>query len=203
MTNDLIIKTDVQVMSEKICKYIERYNGFLKKTAKSVIELGLTIIEAEENLDQLEMKMFCDEVGLVKGMGTYKKLAVIGKKAARFEPYMDKLPNTWTTIYKLAQLKECDYEKVTEILSPFMKASAIDDKVLIKNKNNKNKGDEKNILAINWECLDEMNKAKLYKEIAIICQQYHVKYTTSDTNVGVISAANNTLMAAKGRVHEL
>jgi hypothetical protein len=71
--------------------------------------------------------LFLDQVGLDKKGATYKKLKMIGLRSARLRQHESKLPNAWTTLYKLASLNVTDFDKVVEaeVLSPFVTAAEI------------------------------------------------------------------------------
>jgi hypothetical protein len=125
----LPVQNGTVMLSAATLTYIEKYKSFARQTAESIIGLAQTLIEAEEHLDPVDFESFCREVGVPKGSSTYKKLRAIGYRASRFEPFVDNLPNTWTTIYKLAKLEPDEFDRVTPILSPFVTAKAIDEAI--------------------------------------------------------------------------
>ena len=45
---------------------------------------------------------------------TARKLKEIGEKLTRFQPYLEKLPNTWTTIYVLAKMDDHEFQRVAD-----------------------------------------------------------------------------------------
>lgn len=116
------------VMTPRTMTYIERYRSFARKTAESVIELARTLVEAEETLDQLELREFFREVRIEPKSPVYKKLKVIAEKSTRFYAHMQHLPSAWTTLYKLAALPADDFDRLaqTDALSPHMTATEID-----------------------------------------------------------------------------
>ena len=67
-------------------------------------------------------------------------MKVIGKSSARFLSIIERLPNTWTTIYQLAKLDTDDFVTVTRsnVLTPFMTAKELSS-ALGKEKQAKNK----------------------------------------------------------------
>ena len=54
---------------------------------------------------------------------------MIGKEASCFQPFLDRLPNNWTTLYKLAKLEAHVFDRVTNdpLFAPMMTASDVDD----------------------------------------------------------------------------
>jgi hypothetical protein len=87
---------------------------FAKKTAESIIKLAVTLVEAEHTLLAKEMFDFCDKVGLQHDSSNYRKLMKIGQEASRFEPFLDRLPSSWTSLYKLAKLEKDQFDHLTQ-----------------------------------------------------------------------------------------
>lgn len=119
----------VSVMTPRTMTYIERYRSFARKTAESVIDLARTLVEAEQTLDQLELREFFREVRIEQKSPVYKKLKVIAEKSSRFDSHLQRLPSAWTTLYKLATLPADDFDRLaqTNTLTPHMTASEIDE----------------------------------------------------------------------------
>jgi len=111
-----------QVINAKVIHYVDRYQGFARKTAQSLIALAGTLVDAQAALDPKDFEEFCQLVRLEKGSSTYKKMMIIGKAAGRFEPVMDQLPNAWTVLYELAKLKPAPFEQLVsgQQLHPLM-----------------------------------------------------------------------------------
>ena len=57
--------------------------------------------------------IFCQEVGIEHNGPTFRKLRKIGQQSARFLPVIDRVPNSWTTVYELAKL---DHDQFTSIV---------------------------------------------------------------------------------------
>ena len=106
---------------------VQRYRHFAKEFAANIVKLAETLVIAKHNLAPVHFDKFCDEVGLHKDGSTYRKLMKIGENASRFEPFYDRLPNAWTTVYKLASIKQNEFDRVTksEQFSPFMTAKDV------------------------------------------------------------------------------
>jgi hypothetical protein len=126
---EIIAKTaSVQeVNRENIELYVEMFKLWARKSAEATIGLTRTLVEAEDQLTPGEFEIFCDEVGVKRGEPSYKKLHVIGKRVDRFLPVSESLPDSWTTIYMLASLKEEDFESIREakLIKPTLKALEI------------------------------------------------------------------------------
>ena len=125
----LKVPNGTETLSAEVAHYVDRYRGFARQTADGIIGLATTLVEAEEKLSTAEFKIFCELVGIPKGGPVYKKFTKIGEAATRFEPYMEKLPSNWTTVYKLAALPPDKFDHVAQSLTPFITAREIDEKI--------------------------------------------------------------------------
>jgi len=127
VTGVVLVPNGTRALSETVEAYVARYRSFLKQTAESIINLAETLVEAKQSLTPEDFEQFCEEVRIVNGGPTFKKMQVIGINATRFTPHLDQLPNTWTTIYKLAALPPADFQRLAErnVLTPFMTASEV------------------------------------------------------------------------------
>lgn len=162
------------VLSAETVKYIERYRSFARQTAESIINLGLTLIEAEEKLNPVDFKIFCDEISVPKGESVYKKLRVIGGAASRLKVCADRLPNTWTTIYKIAQVAPDQFEKLAENLNPFITAKELN---ALLGKEEKAKADNSDAVVADFEIslghLDIEVKALVFEQIYSLKNTYN------------------------------
>ena len=113
----------------EILTFIDRYHTFLRKTAESILGLAETLVQAEAELNAVDFLIFCDNVGIVNPSPTYSKLKLIGENSDRFRPFLDRLPNTWTTIYKLAKLEANQFARISDCLSPFITSKEIDEQM--------------------------------------------------------------------------
>jgi hypothetical protein len=95
--------------TSRLDELINRYNSFAKKSAENIIKMAETLVDAER-LSELERHAFCAAVSLSRP--TYQKLLKIGQEASRFEPFLEQLPNSWTTLYKLAALEIKQFDRV-------------------------------------------------------------------------------------------
>ncbi len=107
------------VGSTKVDEYVDRYNTFLCKSADAFIGLGETLVEAKEGLKKDEFKVFLEKTGLNNSKSTYSKLLKIGENAPRLRPYVNNLPQSWTTLYALSKLEADQFEKVVPQLNAY------------------------------------------------------------------------------------
>jgi hypothetical protein len=179
MTNTKQTSADISVfpngkelITPQITGYVNRYQTFLRKTAESIVGLATTVLEAEESLNKVDFKIFCSQVGLDTNSPTFSKLKKIGENAARFNPYLDRLPSSWTTIYKLAKMTVNDFQQVTEELTPFMTANEID---RLTGSTSKPKGASNTDIFIDLSALDLNTKAKCYEDLCELSKRYGFK----------------------------
>jgi hypothetical protein len=123
--NDVVPATQM-ADSPRYVELVGRYRSFAKHTAKNLVGLLATLMEAEAVLSTSEFERFCQEVKLAGS--TLRKWKSMAKEASRFLPFVDQLPNNWTTLYRLARMKPDKYELVTRDASfgPSMTAKDID-----------------------------------------------------------------------------
>jgi hypothetical protein len=118
------VLTETDRESSAVLDLVQRYKTFQRKTAESYIRMAATLAEAHRQLSDMRLHDFCSAVGLEKGGSTYKKMLKIGQKLSRFEPFLDRLPDAWTTIHKLASLENHEFDRVAtdERFGPTMTA---------------------------------------------------------------------------------
>ncbi len=157
------------IITPQVSQYIRRYEMFVRKTAESIIGLATTLVDAEQNLNGVDFACFCDEVGLEKGSSNYSKLRKIGLNASRFTPYLESLPNTWTTLYELAKIEPTKFEQIASDLTPFMTAKEVTAAVGgMKNEKEKQVID----LSISFGNIGSANKKEVYDAINELKKQF-------------------------------
>ncbi len=114
-----------------LSELIKQWFGFAKGSAENTIRMCGVLVQADR-LSEPDRTNFCKAVKLEYSTDSgskYYKLLKIGEKASRFDPYLDKLPNAWTTQYKLATLEEDDFKRVIadERFAPTMTAGELDE----------------------------------------------------------------------------
>jgi|LauGreDrversion4_2_1035121.scaffolds.fasta_scaffold49483_2 hypothetical protein len=83
--------------------YVSEFNLFAAKTADAIIGMGRVVFRAKQNLGS-DFAKFCEDIRFKEKSSAIRKLEQIGRKADFLEKYADRLPNTWTTVYRLTQL---------------------------------------------------------------------------------------------------
>lgn len=89
-------------------------NEFLsnfKKSAESVLECARIAAEAN-NMGSEIFNDFCKQVGYEKQNSTISKFVTIGKSYATLLKKLEHLPSSWTTLYEIAKLPECEIDEL-------------------------------------------------------------------------------------------
>ena len=165
--------------SEAVKSLAEQYKKFAKATSENILGLAETVYVANQELNMRYLEEFYREVGLDPKSGTARKLKEIGEKLTRFQPYLEKLPNTWTTIYVLAKMQDHEFQRVAEsgVLHPFATLKAIEDVVRVRKA-----GDEEHTFNVFID-LNKVGTALKQKEFArklkSLLAEYHVDLETS------------------------
>ena len=170
------------VASPQVLSYVTQYQGFLRKTAEAILGLATTLNNAESDLDELGFALFLDEIGLSRNSSTFSKLKKIGEMANRFTPFLDKLPNTWTTIYKLSKLEGPVFDRISSELNPFITVKEID--ALVGGEQTSNSPPVDFSFAANNLASDQ--KLNLYNEIRNLQKTYGFELKTNQTFVDEI-----------------
>ena len=135
MTKMSNISTEI---SFRIDALVSQYYVFGKASVKGIPGLAETVVEANEEFGDKYLTIFYERVRLDPSGSTCRKLKKIGSRKARFKPVLEKLPNSWTTLYELARLEDHEFRKLVDddVLHPlvtcqtiqarFAKASAVD-----------------------------------------------------------------------------
>ncbi len=97
----------------EIQRYTQEFLSFAKASTENTIAMcellnraKVEFREKEQNNKNKLFNLLCESIGYPKGANdpTIKKYVRIGESAQRFRPYIDRLPNSWTTLYEITQL---------------------------------------------------------------------------------------------------
>ena len=114
MTNAIITAQEAAVSINSIESFVTQYRHYARKTVENIIQLGKTICDAEKFLKKNEFEEFCKQIGSDPKESTFRKLREIGRMDYRFNEHLDILPNSWTTLYQLAKMKDNDFAKLVD-----------------------------------------------------------------------------------------
>jgi hypothetical protein len=174
-----VVPNGTEIVSPLYLDLVGRYKRFAKESATNLIGLAETLCIADNELSKKELEQFCDEVGVKKDGSTYRKLKKIGENAGRFEPWIEKIPNSWTTVYSLSKLPPDKFDRVTKSdrLSPFMTAKEIP---LILEEKPKTKAAYKADLSIDLSDLESSDQIIVYRELKALKDRFKFRLTASE-----------------------
>jgi hypothetical protein len=109
-------------------RFFSQYSLFAIKTAQSTVEMCRVVFEAKEELSRDEFSNFCTDIGHKGEDSTIRKYLAIGAAYERLIQYADKLPNSWTSIYKITQIDSTTFSALVSTDNTFatMRAKDID-----------------------------------------------------------------------------
>ncbi len=102
-------------------EYVDQFNQFANKTAQAIIGMGRVVHRAKSSLGK-DFDVFCTAIRFKRESSAIRKLDQIGKMADFLDKHANRLPNTWTTVYRLTQLgRELLEEAIAgDVVSPSM-----------------------------------------------------------------------------------
>jgi hypothetical protein len=161
-----------QIASTTYRSLVAQYRTFAKKTAENIVRLAETLVEAKLELTEAELRQFCSEVGLEHEGSTFRKLLKIGNEASRFEPFFERMPNSWTTVYKLAKLEKDVFDHVARDhrFTPMMTASEVD--AITARSSDKNSEQLSRDLTIDLHGFDRAKKVAVLQKIEGLVQEF-------------------------------
>lgn len=102
-----------QSATAEIEKYSQQFLSLAKASTENTVAMCEVLHKAKLEFKEKDQKNvffqeLCKNIGYTKGANdpTIKKFLRIGESAERFRPYLDRLPNSWTTLYEITQLDD-------------------------------------------------------------------------------------------------
>jgi hypothetical protein len=192
MSSVAVVPNGTEIDSPHYVKLVERYRLYARQTAENIIGLAETLVIAKKELGDFDLHRFCRDVGLEYKGPTFRKLMTIGEKVARFQPFVDRMPNAWTTVYKLASLENHEFDRVTEsaLFTPLMTAGDVN---LVVNGKPETKEESHRDLMIDLSGLERSAKIELYRKVKALEEKFKFRLTLS---AELKSVTNNAVTAA-------
>ena len=81
-----------------------------------MLEMAGIFVRAHNELDGTLIPAFYKKIGLLSDSSKARKLKRIGEASARLQPYLEKLPSAWTTLYELTKLGADDFKKIMNLI---------------------------------------------------------------------------------------
>ena len=111
------MKTTISIapeVSSRIEDLVTRYYGFGKAGTKGILGLAEIVCQAHEEFGDKYLTIFYERIKVEPNGSTCRKLKKIGSRKARFKQVLDKLPNSWTTLYELARLDDHEFRQLVD-----------------------------------------------------------------------------------------
>ena len=112
--------------------YVAQFNRLARTTAESIVRMAEVVCSAKTNLSSdgkqpNSFDNFCTQIGLTPKSSMIRKFLKIGDMASHLNGHLDKLPNSWTTIYTLACQSTDNLTKIfeKELITPTMTAQRL------------------------------------------------------------------------------
>jgi hypothetical protein len=111
--NQLILPATLNLMglSDTAKNFATEISILAKASTESTVAMCEVYYRAKNALKDDEFHALCSTVGHKSDSSTIKKYILIGEKASLFRPYLDRLPNTWTTLYEITRLDADEFQQ--------------------------------------------------------------------------------------------
>ncbi len=121
-TSSTPILTSVdQLTASEIEQYSQQFLSLAKASTENTVAMCEVLHKAKLDFKEKDQKNMlfqelCKSIGYEKGANdpTIKKFLRIGESAEKFKPYLDRLPNSWTTLYEITQLDDALFNHAME-----------------------------------------------------------------------------------------
>jgi hypothetical protein len=125
---DADVRGRMELVGLSVDQLVREYNDFAKSSSGNLLGLASTVLAAED-LGRRDRERFYADVKLDPKGSTARKLMAIGQQLPRFQPYLNIIPNTWTTLYELARLEDEEFKIVVDsgVLHPLVTLREIDE----------------------------------------------------------------------------
>lgn len=90
-------------------RYIHQYQSATAGAVENILNMGLAVKEVyykskNGELNDHDLKYFCESVGLKPKSSQFRKYKCIGEKAHIFKQYLDQMPQSFSVLYEIATL---------------------------------------------------------------------------------------------------
>jgi hypothetical protein len=165
--------SELEISSPRYVGLVDECKRLKRQAGEGIVLFAHALYQAADELSRKEMQSLCGEVGILYDQSTYRKMLTIGQQFSRFKVHSDKVPNNWTTIYKLAALRPDRFEMVakSDRFGTFMTAKDIDEIL--------GDGRTKPTMKDSWSIiptgLDQASRVKLFNVLKALRDQYRFK----------------------------
>jgi hypothetical protein len=176
-------------INEPLLPLIQQYRQFSKAGAVGIIDQCRTLVFAKNELSPNNFKRFCEAIKVVEKSSTFKKLCAIGEVADRFHAVIDRVPNTWTTLYQLAKLTVEEFDRL--VTSGVLHASMTADELNAAITNDKDH-QAKYTLVVDLTTLNEGVRVEAFNKMREAASMFGAKVKPNKTLLPLIPGWSET-----------
>ena len=160
-------------------RYVEKYKTSSCISTQSVLELAKTVYDAYRSLPNHSLDEFCRSIHIARKSPKFSKLVRIGSRYDAFKSVSERLPKAEATLYKLASLKDWQWEMVlaSDILHPKLSARRISD--FIDTLSVRLPNAVTTSVTIDLSRLSEIERQRVSTNIAAMCESFGLNKTFS------------------------
>ena len=122
---------DKDIITRTRTEYVSAFKAGMKRTAMSVLATCRVVYEAKLSLSACDFADFCSDVGYKEDSAAIRKFTVIGKLYPRLIHAVDRLPDSWTSIYEITQIPAFTFESMLNGTGSFRHIKGSDLRALI------------------------------------------------------------------------
>ena len=171
------VEAQQSLMEKMVEDFAQKYKAIGGKTAEDVLDLAATVWEAGDELSPRQLRRFYEKVKLDPKGSTVAKLRAIGEQAERFRSHLDKIPNNWTSLYRLARLPEEGFNRLIDSgkLHAATTMNEIDE--ALGKRSSKANEDFMVLMKINVDTVREEDQPALAQGVSEFVRRYNAKVT--------------------------
>jgi hypothetical protein len=113
-----IVESNAEIwatLTDQVKTYATQFLNLSKTSTEKTIDMCEVLFNAKNSLEFRDFDNLCLAVGYEGwDASAIKKYVRIGACADQFRPYLDRLPNSWTTLYQITQLEPDLFNKAIE-----------------------------------------------------------------------------------------
>jgi len=123
-----------EALPDQVRSYATEFLTFSKSSTENTVRMCEVLYQAKNKLESEQFTSLQKAIGYGSDASskTIIKYLQIGKYAEKFRPYLDRLPNTWTTLYEITQLPSEKFIEAMETGLITASSRGMDVKAIIK-----------------------------------------------------------------------
>jgi hypothetical protein len=106
------IEEEENIAARTRTEYADAFKVSMKRTAESTLSMCRVVYEAKKTLSDCDFTDFCSDIGYKDSSPAIRKFTVIGKLYPRLVLALDRLPDSWTSIYEITQIPASIFERM-------------------------------------------------------------------------------------------